>query len=175
MPNGYGGNADAAFFFKLLSDMAGLWMWGLCLWFFIVSVGAHWQVIWPNHPDHRIHFDMTWLVFSPPSLSPRRLTKSRYSFVFPNTALVTATISLGDSLDSRAIKIFGTVLSALLVLVWLFVFSMMIRSLYLKRSLWPGDKDGTEGVGEKWMGDGKYVGRGIPRANGHRARQGVDA
>jgi hypothetical protein len=56
------GNADAAFFFKLLADMAGLWLWGLCLWFFLVSVGAHWQVVTmaPADPDDRIHFDMTW-------------------------------------------------------------------------------------------------------------------
>jgi hypothetical protein len=56
------GHADAAFYFKIISDLAGLWMWGLCLWFFIVSVGAHWQLMRPNDPEHHIQFDMTWWV-----------------------------------------------------------------------------------------------------------------
>jgi hypothetical protein len=64
MPNGYMGHADAAFYFKIISDLAGLWMWGLCLWFFIVSVGAHWQLMRPNDPEHHIHFDMTWSISS---------------------------------------------------------------------------------------------------------------
>jgi tellurite resistance protein TehA-like permease len=105
LPDGYAGHADAAFYLKLISDLAGLWLWGLCLWFFLVSVGAHWQVMRPNDPEHHIQFDMTW-----------------FSFVFPNTALVTATQAIGKSLGSDAIQIFGTVMAGLLVLVWIFVF-----------------------------------------------------
>ncbi|PMD26997.1 hypothetical protein NA56DRAFT_561651 [Hyaloscypha hepaticicola] len=126
-PNGYFGNPDAAFFLKLLSDLTGLWLWGLCLWFFLVSIGAHWQIMRPNDPEHHIQFDMTW-----------------FSFVFPNTALVTATQALGKSLSADAIKIFGTVLAGLLVLVWIFVFYMMIRALFKRRLLWPGANDGLE-------------------------------
>lgn len=64
MPNGYNGNSDSAFFFKLIADLTGLWLWGLCLWFFLVSIGAHWQIInfGPRDPDHRLHYDMTWYV-----------------------------------------------------------------------------------------------------------------
>jgi tellurite resistance protein TehA-like permease len=115
------GNASAGFFFKLLADVAGLWMWGLCLWFFIVSVGAHWQVIRWKHPEHHIHFDMTW-----------------YSFVFPNTAMIAATQAVGKTFEARAIQIFGTVMGVLLVVVWVFVIGMMVKAFWLKRLLWPG-------------------------------------
>jgi hypothetical protein len=66
IPNGISGNRDAAFFLKILSDLTGLWLWGLCIWFFIVSLGAHWQVMRPNDPEHHIQFDMTWQVFQAP-------------------------------------------------------------------------------------------------------------
>lgn len=122
VPDGYQGNTSAGFFFKILADLAGLWMWGLCLWFFIVSVGAHYQVMRWNDPAHHIQFDMTW-----------------YSFVFPNTAMVTATQAIGKTFGVGAIQIFGTVLAVMLVIVWLFVFGMMIRAFFLERLLWPSD------------------------------------
>lgn len=137
MLDGYMGNSSAGSILKLLADIVGLWLWGLCLWFFIVSVGAHWQVMRYNHPKHHIHFDMTW-----------------YSFVFPNTAMVTATQALGKSLDVGAINIFGTVLAVLLVMMWLFVFGMMVRAFLLKRLLWPRDDDLVQ---EKKPGDASAV------------------
>ncbi|TVY75873.1 Malic acid transport protein [Lachnellula suecica] len=141
MPNDYMslGNAEVSAVLKLLSDLVGLWLWGLCMWFFIVSLGAHWQVVRPNHPDHHLQFDMTW-----------------FSFVFPNSALVTATLAIGKSLDSRAIQILGTVLAVLLVLVWIGVWGMMIRALWLRRLLWPGEVDGSEASMRRWMG--KHLG-----------------
>jgi tellurite resistance protein TehA-like permease len=134
------GNASAGFFFKLLADFAGLWMWGLCLWFFIVSVGAHWQVIRWKHPEHHIHFDMTW-----------------YSFVFPNTAMIVATQAIGKTLEARAIQIFGTVMGVLCVVVWIFVIGMMVRAFWLKRLLWP-DIDGSHKELEKVPDSGEHSG-----------------
>lgn len=133
VPEGIDGQHDTAFILKLMADLNGIWLWGLCLWFFIVSVGAHWQVMRPNHPEHHIQFDMTW-----------------YSFVFPNTALVTATQAIGKTFASDAIKIFGTVLAVLLIIVWIFVFVMMLRSFFLKRLLWPGQLDGAEDLQRRW-------------------------
>jgi tellurite resistance protein TehA-like permease len=133
MPNGYMGDPRAAYVLKLLSSFTGLWLWGLCLWFFIVSVGAHWQLMRPNDPEHHIQFDMTW-----------------YSFVFPNTALITATQAIGKAFESRPIEYLGTVMAALLVLVWIFVFVMMLRALWLNRLLWPGEADGADGLRKRW-------------------------
>ncbi|PVH67863.1 hypothetical protein DL98DRAFT_397061, partial [Cadophora sp. DSE1049] len=60
-----------------------------------------------------------------------------FSFVFPNTALVTATFAVAYSLDSRALRIFGTVLAVLLVNRWIYAFGMMIRAIVLTRILYP--------------------------------------
>jgi hypothetical protein len=68
----------------------------------------------------------------------------RYSFVFPNTAMITATQAIGRSVDSNGIKVFGTALSVLLVLLWIFVFGVMIRALVLKRLLWPDEIDPSQ-------------------------------
>jgi len=59
-PHGYQGNENAAFFVKLLADLVGFWLWGLCLWFFLVSVGAHWQIMRPFNRKHHLGFEMTW-------------------------------------------------------------------------------------------------------------------
>jgi hypothetical protein len=61
-----------------------------------------------------------------------------YSFVFPNTAMVTATQAIGKTFEARSIQIFGTVMGVLLVVVWPFVFGMMARAFRRKRLLWPG-------------------------------------
>jgi hypothetical protein len=110
------------------------------------------------------------LVTPPPFLSSlvenRMLMMSdeRFSFVFPNTALVTATLAIGKSLESSAIQIFGTVLSCLLIVVWFFVWAMMIRALWLRRLLWPGEMDGSEVSLKKWAssrhghGNGNHLG-----------------
>jgi hypothetical protein len=54
------GTQDGAALLKLVLDLVGLWLWGLCIWFFIVSVGAHWKILLPTDPEHKIHFNMTW-------------------------------------------------------------------------------------------------------------------
>ena len=126
------GYSQAGLMLKLLADLSGLWMWGLCLWFLLVSVGAHWQMVRWRHPEHHIRFDMTW-----------------YSFVFPNTAMVTATQAIGRTFDSRAIQVFGTVMAVLLVVVWLFVFGTMIRAYWRRELLWPGDERELENTVER--------------------------
>lgn len=60
-----------------------------------------------------------------------------YSFVFPNTALVTATFAVGKAFGSRTVQIIGCVMTVVLMIVWIFVFSMMIRAIFLKQILWP--------------------------------------
>ena len=51
-----------------------------------------------------------------------------FSFVFPNTALVTATFAVGDAFGSVVIQIIGFVMTCILVVVWIFAFGMMIRA-----------------------------------------------
>jgi tellurite resistance protein TehA-like permease len=102
---------------KIMSVMVGLWLWGLSLWFFLVSVGS----LWPHvKPEATMPFRMTW-----------------WSFVFPNTALVTATSALGKVFDNQGLHIFGCFMAAALIIVWTFVFITMLRCLKNKELLWP--------------------------------------
>merc|ERR1711977_34040 len=61
----------------VLANWAGMWLWGLAIWLFLVSVGAHYSCATRGKLD----FAMTW-----------------YSFVFPNTALTTSTFAISNAL-----------------------------------------------------------------------------
>jgi tellurite resistance protein TehA-like permease len=112
----------------ILANWVGLWLWGLALWFFFVSVFAHWSTVKHN----RWRFAMTW-----------------WSYVFPNTALCTATFAIAKALDSRAIKILGCVMTCVLILIWLTVFVCMIRAVLIKDILWPQKQEDREEGGWK--------------------------
>jgi hypothetical protein len=67
-----------------------------------------------------------------------------YSFIFPNTALITATFAVGKAFNCKPIQIIGCVLTCILIAAWILVFGMMIRAIKLKHILWPQkgeDKD----------------------------------
>ncbi len=117
------GTQHAVYILKLLSYMAGLWLWGLSIWFFLVSVGSLWKYLRPENRT-KMPFQMTW-----------------FSFVFPNTALVTATEALGLAFRSNGLQIFGCVLAVCIIVVWVFVFYCMVRSLWRRQLLWPKDMD----------------------------------
>lgn len=51
----------------IVANWVGVWLWGLAVWFFIVSVAAHWSCV--GHG--KMQFSMTW-----------------YSYVFPNTGTI---------------------------------------------------------------------------------------
>ncbi|MCJ1486225.1 hypothetical protein MMC06_006402 [Schaereria dolodes] len=124
LPNDFMGDGPmTATILKVVADWMALWLWGFALWLFLVSAFAHVSCIGPG----KLTFTMAW-----------------YSFVFPNTALITATFAVGKSFSSTAIQIVGCVMTCFLILVWLFVFVMMIRAIKLKQILWPQkgeDKD----------------------------------
>lgn len=84
-------------------------------------MGSFWKY---RRVERRLPFQITW-----------------FSFVFPNTALVTATEALGQAFASDALRITGCVLAALLVAVWALLVVVMIRSLWRKELLWPKDED----------------------------------
>lgn len=101
----------------VVANWLGFWLWGLALWFFLVSVGAHCRLA----SRGRMQFAMTW-----------------FSFVFPNTALATATFNVALALNgNRSVVIFGLIMSVGLILAWLFVVVMMIRAVYTRQVLWP--------------------------------------
>jgi len=52
---------------KIIANWVGLWLWGLAIWFFFVSVGAHWSTVRHGKGKFAMNF---------------------YSFIFPNTGKV---------------------------------------------------------------------------------------
>lgn len=67
-----------------------------------------------------------------------------FSFVFPNTALITATFAIGNAFACKAILIVGCVMVIPLLLMYIFVFGMMVRAIVLRQIMWPQkgeDKD----------------------------------
>lgn len=113
----------------ILANWVGLWLWGLALWFFLVSVFAHWSTVKHN----RWRFAMTW-----------------YSYVFPNTALCTATFAIAKALDSRAINILGCVMTCVLICIWVTVSVCMVRAVVVKDILWPQKQEDRDEGG--WKG-----------------------
>jgi len=57
----------------VMANWMGIWLWGLAIFFFIVSCGAHWSCV--RHG--RLQFALTW-----------------YSFIFPNTGLTVSPLPL---------------------------------------------------------------------------------
>lgn len=124
LPPDFMGNTPlAAIILRVISAWISLWIWGLAFWFFFISVGAHWSCVGPK----KMIFTMTW-----------------YSYVFPNTALITSTFAIGKAFGSETIQLIGCVMTPILILTWFFVVGMMIRAIILKQILWPQkgeDKD----------------------------------
>ncbi|KAI4147633.1 MAG: hypothetical protein LQ340_005467, partial [Diploschistes diacapsis] len=117
---------------QLLGNCAALWVWGLALWFFFVSVGAHWSCVRFTGHHHRgggggggggasgLEFGMTW-----------------FSFVFPNTALVTATLNVGLAFGAEPLQWLGCAMGAVVLVLWGIVFGLMVHAVRKKRVLWP--------------------------------------
>lgn len=121
---------------KIASVWFGLWLWGLALWFFLVSVGAHWSVLFQKNSRKRLQFAMTF-----------------YSYVFPNTALTTATFVIANALDNEPIRALGCAMAILVVMMWIAVFVLMIRAVVLKDILWPQKQEDRDEGGFKKEGE----------------------
>lgn len=109
----------AAQVLHLTGNWMSLWLWGVACWFFFVSLVSNIAPLY-THKDHKIPFAMTW-----------------FSYIFPQTALTTATFRVAQAFDLHSLKIIGCVMTCLLVGVWIFVVAMMIRAIHLKQILWP--------------------------------------
>uniref|UniRef100_A0A098DY75 Malic acid transport protein n=2 Tax=Gibberella zeae (strain ATCC MYA-4620 / CBS 123657 / FGSC 9075 / NRRL 31084 / PH-1) TaxID=229533 RepID=A0A098DY75_GIBZE len=120
VPENFLGASNVADIIKVISILVSLWLWGLALWFFLVCVGALWKY---TRSGHHMPFQMTW-----------------WSFVFPNTALVTATSVMGKVFDNNGLHIFASVMTVAIIIVWIIIFARMCWSLKTKKLLWPRDE-----------------------------------
>ncbi|KAF5553246.1 Malic acid transport [Fusarium phyllophilum] len=119
IPPNFLDNPQFAAIIKVISILVSLWLWGLAMWFFIVCVGALWKYALSGH---HLPFQMTW-----------------WSFVFPNTALVTATSVMGKIFDSNGLHIFASVMTVAIIIIWALIFIRMCWSLKSRKLLWPKD------------------------------------
>ncbi|KAK4095081.1 hypothetical protein Purlil1_777 [Purpureocillium lilacinum] len=116
-PHSFLGSETTVDIVRVVSILVGLWLWGLAMWFFLVSVGSLWKYA---RSGSSLPFQMTW-----------------WSFVFPNTALVTATQVMGKIFQSKGLRLFGSIMTIVLVIVWVGVFVTMLHCLRTRKLLWP--------------------------------------
>lgn len=117
---------QAAAILRLVANWSSLWLWGLAWWFFFISLLSNLTCL---QRKHQMPFAMTW-----------------FSFVFPQTALTTATFRVAEAFDIDAVRVIGCVMTVMLIVVWICVIIMMVRAIILKQILWPEKgEDKTEG------------------------------
>jgi C4-dicarboxylate transporter/malic acid transport protein len=116
----------AANILTIVANWVSLWLWGLAIWFFFVSLVAN--LVCLRKPGS-LPFAMTW-----------------FSFIFPQTALTKATFRVAAAFDAFPLQVVGCVMTATLILVWFLVVGKMVHAIYKKQVLWPETgEDKTEG------------------------------
>ncbi|KAL2434857.1 Malic acid transport protein [Exophiala dermatitidis] len=137
----------AAQVLRLVATWMSLWLWGLAWWFFFVSLVSNIDCL---RDEHRMPFAMTW-----------------FSFIFPQTALTTATFAVAEAFDIAAVRIIGCVMTCLLIAVWFLVVGFMIRAVVQKQILWPErGEDKNEGGFKAREGETVVVPAEIGREEG---------
>ncbi|EXA54668.1 hypothetical protein FOVG_02079 [Fusarium oxysporum f. sp. pisi HDV247] len=100
-----------------MSVAAGLFIWLMAIWFSALSAISVLRAV------RRMEFSLSW-----------------WALVFPNVGLALATINVGNTLSSRGIKIFGSALTVVLVIVWFICAAFHIRAI-IRRDLLAVGKD----------------------------------
>ena len=100
---------------KATGVFGGIFIWLLGFWFSAISLVGVMSGI------RKMHFTLNW-----------------WAFVFPNAGLTIAAIQIGNVLSSTAIQWFTSVLTIILVLVWLVTAVAHVRGIWLGLILWPG-------------------------------------
>lgn len=187
----------AAQILRLVGNWMCLWLWGLAIWFFFVSVISNVAPLFtlqaneastpkdkirtrPDNTNSTNHHGRTPDILS--LHNHRHLHHAKipfamtwYSYIFPQTALITATFRIADAFAIHDLKILGCVMTGLLIAMWFFVMGMMIRAIILKQILWPEKgEDREEGgfVRPKASGKGKSVNAGVNGVDAVQKRRG---
>jgi tellurite resistance protein TehA-like permease len=138
---GGGDGAVARQILLTLSTVSAVFIWGLSLWFFCISVIANLLVSVPFVPREKaIHFGLNW-----------------WAYVFPNVGFTIATIQIGKQLNSQGIKWVGSAMTILLIMMYLFVLVHHFLAIRNRVILWPGRDEDTyvrEAMGKLDRGEG---------------------
>ncbi|EWY80697.1 hypothetical protein FOYG_16626 [Fusarium oxysporum NRRL 32931] len=100
-----------------MSVAAGLFIWLMAIWFSALSAISVLRAV------RRMEFSLSW-----------------WALIFPNVGLALATINVGNTISSRGIKIFGSALTVVLVIVWFICAAFHIRAI-IRRDLLAVGKD----------------------------------
>ena len=110
-----------------LATVVSAFIWSLALWFFCVSAIANLFVSVPFvKREKAISFKLNW-----------------WAFIFPNVGFTIATISIGKELASEGILWVGSVMTILLVVMYLFVLVNHALAVWNRQILWPGKDEDT--------------------------------
>lgn len=106
---------------QLASFYCSLFLWGLSFWFFASAVTA----VAAGMPDRKFH--LSW-----------------WSFVFPNVGFCISTFRVGTFTGSAGLLWFGTVLTIVLVIVWLVVAWRCVMAVVHREIVWPGHDEDSD-------------------------------
>ncbi|PVH75474.1 C4-dicarboxylate transporter/malic acid transporter [Cadophora sp. DSE1049] len=108
--------------FRIIALSAAVFLWATAFWFFSIALVS---VIHGASSKEGMSFHLVW-----------------WAFVFPNVGFTICTIKIGEALMSEGVKWVGSVMTVLLVVVWLFVGCAHVRAVWKREILWPGkDED----------------------------------
>ncbi|KOS22863.1 Malic acid transport protein [Escovopsis weberi] len=105
---------------RLIADMCAIFLWALSLWWF----GIAWVAVLSSPPKF---FHLGW-----------------WAMVFPNVGFTLATISIGKELGNHPILWFGTGMSILMLLIYIFVFVNHVRAVMRQDIMYPGRDEDVE-------------------------------
>lgn len=104
---------------RVLSTFVAVFIWSLSFWFFCITLVAI------SIGRREMSFHLNW-----------------WAFVFPNVGFTIATISIGKAFKSEGILWVGSVMTILLIIVYLCVLCMHVQAVLRKDILWEGkDED----------------------------------
>lgn len=134
--NYFGSDAVTVQIFVVLATVVSIFLWSLSLWFFCISFLA---VIAARK---NISFHLNW-----------------WAFVFPNVGFTISVLSIGKALHSRGIEWVGTIMTILIVALWLFVLVSHVRAV-ARHDILSAGKDEDIYKDEMKHGAGKMDRRG---------------
>jgi tellurite resistance protein TehA-like permease len=147
IPQGYGyfgektGAKDAL---QAVALFSGVMLWVVAFWLFGIAVLANgvagWKALFSSKSRRRQEGAGAVAGMG----TEMRFTMAWWGFVFPNVGFTVATVEIGRELGSEAVLWVGSVMTALLVVVWLAMVGVCARAVWRGRVVFPGkdeDKD----------------------------------
>lgn len=127
-PEGYdlfGSDSIAIQVMRVMALLTAIFIWSLSFWFLCISIASVVAVY------EQLTFHLNW-----------------WAFIFPNVGFTISVISIGKQLRSQGVLWVGSILTVLLVCLYLFVLFRHVRAVIRKEILWQG-KDENIYVREK--------------------------